>query len=203
MARREAVTTGPLAPETLRLAHQGLVALVVVERGIELALSRRNAARVRGRGGIEIGAGHYPVMVLLHASFLVCCVLEPVILEREIRPALFATMSGVLGLSMALRYWAIAALGDRWNTRVLVEPGVAPVSRGPYRYLAHPNYVAVVLEIAALPLAGSAWATAVLFSALNAAMLRVRIRVEERALHEHCGWRGERALEVGAREQRR
>ena len=193
------VAVGALGPESLRRAYTVLLALVVVERGVELVLSKRNAARVRARGGVELGAGHYPTMVALHSLFLVSCWAESTLLERAIRPALFVAMVIVLALSMSLRYWAIASLGDRWSTRVLVEPGVAPVRGGPYRILDHPNYLAVVLEIAALPLAGGAWITAVVFSALNVTLLRVRIRVEERALAEHCGWIRERG--PGARAQ--
>ena len=90
----------------------------------------------------------------------------------------------VVGASMMLRYWAIVSLGDRWNTRVLYEPGRAPVRRGPYRFLRHPNYAAVVMELLFLPLVHGAWRTAVLFSALNLALLRQRIRVEERAVYD-------------------
>lgn len=183
---------GDLSEETLQRAYLLLVALVVGERLIELAISRRNLRRVLARGGIEVGAGHYPTMVTLHTAFLASCVLESVALDRRPPVWLFSSMAAVLALSMALRYWAIATLGDRWNTRVLVEPGVPAVAGGPYRLLPHPNYVAVVLEIAALPLAGGAWATALLFSALNLALLRVRLRVEEEALAEHCDWRRRR-----------
>jgi methyltransferase len=180
--------SGALAPESLRAAYVALVAAVAAERGFELWLSRRNAARVLARGGIEAGAGHYPVMALLHAAFLASCVLESVLLRRTILPWLALPLLAVLGASMALRYWAIATLGDRWNTRVLVEPGAPAVGGGPYRFLAHPNYLAVAVEIAVLPLIGGAWATAVVFSALDAALLRHRIRVEEAALSRHCDW---------------
>lgn len=186
-----------LDPATLERAYTGVVALVVVERLFELLLSRRNAKRVLARGGIEVGAGHYPTMVALHTLFLISCVVEPAVLGRRARPAVFVAALGVLAVSMALRYWAIASLGDRWNTRVLVEPGVPAVATGPYRFLPHPNYVAVVLEIAALPLLGGAWATALLFSVLNALLLRVRLQVEERALAEHCDWRGRAGGPVG------
>ncbi|HVS15409.1 MAG TPA: isoprenylcysteine carboxylmethyltransferase family protein [Thermoanaerobaculia bacterium] len=180
--------TEALTPATLRAAYLVLVAAVAAERGVELVLSLRNAARVRARGGIEVGAGHYPAMVALHAAFLVSCALESALLGRSIVPAVALPLLGLLAASMALRYWAIATLGDRWNTRVLVEPGAPAVGGGPYRFLAHPNYLAVVVEIAALPLIGGAWATAAVFSALNAALLRHRIRVEEEALSRHCDW---------------
>jgi methyltransferase len=123
-------------------------------------------------------------MVAIHTLFLIACVTEVWWLRRPFHPWLAALSLAVLGSAMALRYWAIAHLGDRWCTRVLIEPGRAPVASGPYRYFRHPNYLAVVLEIAALPLVHTAWLTAAVFSLLNAAMLTVRIRVENAALDE-------------------
>ena len=105
--------------------------------------------------------------------------------ERPFVPAVAALAGAALLFTMALRYWAVSSLGDRWNTRVLVEPGVPAVSGGPYRFLRHPNYLAVVVEVAALPMLHTAWLTAIVFTVLDAWMLRVRIAVEERALLEH------------------
>ncbi len=168
--------------------YLALVAVFAAERVVELFLSHRNARAVRARGGIEVGQGHYRVMVLLHTTFFVSCVFEVVWLERE--PVLWITVAAVVALSvsMPLRYWAILSLGDRWNTRVLVEPGQPALVRGPYRFLRHPNYVAVVLEIAALPLVHGGWWTATFFSIANLLLLRVRIQVEETALREHCDY---------------
>jgi methyltransferase len=165
-----------------RALYLGILALVVVERLFELRLSRRNERRVRARGGVEAGAGHYRVLAALHAAFLACCALEVVLLERPFVPALAAASGAALVATMALRYAAVTALGDRWNTRVLVELGVPPVARGPYRLLRHPNYLAVTVEIVALPMLHTAWLTAVAFTVLDAWMLRARIAVEERAL---------------------
>jgi methyltransferase len=114
-------------------------------------------------------------------------VLEVLLLQRPFVPAIAAISGAALVGTMALRYWAVSSLGDRWNTRVLVEPGVPAVTSGPYRFLGHPNYLAVVVEIAALPMLHTAWLTAILFTVLNAWMLRLRIAVEERALLEHGG----------------
>jgi methyltransferase len=125
--------------------------------------------------------------VAVHALFLAACAAEalafPAAPPRG--PSLAAAVAALL--AQALRWWSIAALGDRWNTRIVVLPGAAPVRRGPYRFLRHPNYVAVVIEVAALPLAYGSWRTALLFSAANAALLAVRIPAEERALG--AGWR--------------
>jgi len=168
--------------------YAALVSAVALERVAELVLSTRNRRRALARGGVERGRGHYPAMVALHTGFLVACVLETWWLRRPLLPGLAASMLVLLGLSMALRYWAIAALGERWNTRVVLVPGETAVASGPYRFVRHPNYVAVVLEMVALPLVHTAVLTALVGSALNAWLLAVRIRVEERALREHAGY---------------
>jgi len=165
-----------------RLLYVLLVALVATERVVELGLSRRNVRRLLRLGGVEAGAGHYPWMVLLHAAFLAACPLEVWLLRRPFLPALAGPMTLLLTATMALRYWVVASLKGRWNTRVIVLPGVPPVRTGPYRWMRHPNYAAVVLELIALPLVHTAWLTAVLFTVLNAMVLRARIRVEDRAL---------------------
>lgn len=171
-----------------RLLYTAVIGLVVLERLVELFVTRRNRRCVLARGGIEVGSGHYPWMVALHTAFLIACPLEVWLLARPFRPVLAAVMALVLVASMGLRYWAIATLGERWNTRVIVIPGARAISGGPYRWLRHPNYVAVVAEVAALPLLHGAWLTASLFSIANAFLLRQRIRVEEEALRLHCGY---------------
>lgn len=164
--------------------YLGLLVLVAVERGVELVLSARNARLARARGGVESGRGHYPVMAAFHGGLLVACALEVVLLHRPFPGAVgWLALAVVLG-SQALRYWAIATLGWRWNTRIFVVPGAAPVTGGPYRFVRHPNYVAVIAEMMALPLVHGAWLTAVAFTLGNAWLLRVRIRAEERALGE-------------------
>jgi methyltransferase len=165
-----------------RVLYTVLVVLVALQRLAELALSRRHERRLRSRGAVEVGAGHYPWMVALHAAFLASCLAEVWLLARPFVPALAAIALAVLVAATALRIWTLRTLGGRWTTRVLVLPGAALVTGGPYRHLRHPNYLAVVLEVAALPLVHTAWATALAFSAANALLLRVRIRVEERAL---------------------
>src|SRR5690606_27877640 len=134
------------------------------------------------RGGVEFGRGHYPIMVLLHGAFLAGCALEPWAFQRPFVPALGWPMLGLALAAQALRWWAIARLGARWNTRVIVVPHAPRVRVGPYRYLDHPNYLAVVVEGIALPLVHGAWATAVAFTALDAVLLHVRIRCENGAL---------------------
>ena len=119
-------------------------------------MSNRNAAWSFERGGWETGRGHYPFMVALHSGFLVAMLVEAWVLRPEVPPTLAWTMLALVVASQALRWWCIATLGRRWNTRVIVVPGLAPERGGPYRWLRHPNYVAVVLEGAALPLVHAA-----------------------------------------------
>ena len=164
------------------LAFTALVALVGLERLAELVVSRRNAAWSLARGGVEHGRGHYPVMVALHSGFLIAMLVEAWVRRPEVPPALAWSMLALVIASQALRWWCIATLGPRWNTRVIVVPGMPPVTDGPYRLLRHPNYVAVVVEGMALPLVHSAWMTALVFTVANAVLLTVRIRVEDAAL---------------------
>ena len=159
-----------------------LVLAVGVERLAELRLSLRHAAWARERGGVETGQGHYPWMVLLHTGLLAGCLAEVWLLDRPFLPLLGWTMLALVLASQALRWWCIATLGPRWNTRVIVVPGLPLVTAGPYRFLRHPNYVAVVVEGVALPLVHTAWVTALVFTVLNAALLRTRIRCENAAL---------------------
>ena len=170
-----------------RWLYTGLVLLVAVARLVELAVAGRNQRWLMARGAVEVGGGHYPAMVAQHALFLVACVVEVWWLGRPFVPLLAAAMSVLLVAAMSLRFWVIATLGERWTTRILVRPGLPLVTGGPYRWLRHPNYLAVVIEIAALPLVHGAWLTAVVFSAANAVLLAVRIRTENAALESHAG----------------
>ncbi|HET6625697.1 MAG TPA: isoprenylcysteine carboxylmethyltransferase family protein [Nocardioidaceae bacterium] len=161
-----------------------LVALVGLERLAELVVSTRNARWSLRHGGVETGRRHYPVMVVLHTALLVGALVEVWVRRPGFHPVLGFTALGLVLASQGLRWWCIATLGRQWNTRVLVVPGLPVVRRGPYRALAHPNYVAVVVEGAALPLVHTAWVTALVFTVLNAALLRTRIRVEDEALRD-------------------
>ena len=164
-----------------------LIAVVAVERIAELVVSQRNLSWSRTRGGVEFGAGHYPAMVALHTGLLVGCLVEA--MYRPFLPALGRPMLAVVLAAQGPRWWCITTLGRQWNTRVVVIPDAARVTNGPYRFFSHPNYVAVVVEGIALPLVHTAWVTAVMFTALNAVVLRSRIGVENAAL---AGLRGRR-----------
>jgi methyltransferase len=157
------------------------LALVILQRVSELLLSRRNARRVIARGGREYGARHFPWLVCVHVLFIAGMAVEVLLLGT--RPgALWPVWLALWLAAQVLRYAAIRSLGDRWNVRILVQPGAPLVRTGPYRYLNHPNYVAIVAELLAAPLVFGAWRTAIAASILNALALRTRIRVENAAL---------------------
>ncbi|CAN5781994.1 isoprenylcysteine carboxyl methyltransferase family protein [soil metagenome] len=159
-----------------------LILAVAAERVVELVVSKRNAKVAFANGGKEFGRSHYPVMVAIHTALLVGCVVEVWALHRPFIPWLGWPMLAVAIAAQVLRWWCITTLGERWNTLVIVVPGAPLVRRGPYRWLHHPNYVAVVAEGIALPLVHSAWLTAICFTLANAWLLTVRIRVENEAL---------------------
>ena len=159
------------------------VGLVAVQRLAELSYSRRNERRLRARGAVEWGEGHYPAMVAIHTFWLVSTLVEGLLRGPEI-PVWWSLPLAAFLIVQPLRFWAILSLGANWNTRILVVPGGKLVRSGPYRYFPHPNYIVVAVEILTFPLIFGAWITAIVFSLLNAALLFVRIRTENRALKE-------------------
>lgn len=167
---------------TSRLLYLVLLGLLYLERLAELALSRRHARAAVAAGGVESGRGHFPAMVALHALFPLACAAEVLLLRRPFPGAAGYAALAVALAAQALRWWSIAALGPAWNVRVIVVPGAVAVRRGPYRLLRHPNYLAVAVELAAVPLIHGAWLTAIAASLGNAVLLAVRIPCEERAL---------------------
>ena len=169
-----------------------LVVAVAALRLMELKTSRRNIAALKAKGGVEKGASLYPWMVAVHTGFLLSCVLEVWLVDRPWIPWLGASMSLVFAAGMTLRHWTIRTLGALWSTRVVYVAADPLVASGPFRWLRHPNYVGVVLEIFSLPLIHTAWLTAVVFSAANAVVVYRRIRIENevlasRANHNHVG----------------
>jgi methyltransferase len=154
-----------------------IIALVVLQRAGELVLANRNTQKLKARGGIEAGEGHYRFMVLLHMAWLMAVlwlIPAPVVIH-------WGWLAAYLVLQ-ALRVWVIASLGPYWTTRIVTVPGEALVRRGPYRFVRHPNYMIVAGEILVLPLVFGEILVAVVFSIANAAMLVWRIRAEEAAL---------------------
>ena len=155
-----------------------LLIYVIVERLLELVIANRNTRRLLTRGAYEVGASHYPYMVGLHVAWLAAIVGWVAWTAPQLSPpplVLYMILQG-------LRLWVIASLGPYWTTRIITLPEAPLVRSGPYRYLRHPNYFVVVLEIATLPLVFGAWHLAVIFSLLNAAVIWLRVSVESRAL---------------------
>jgi methyltransferase len=165
-----------------RVLYTALVAAVALMRLVELAVSRRNIERLFDRGAVEAGRSLYPWMVAVHAGLLAACVAEVWLLDRSPIPVVALIMLGLLVAASGLRWWVISNLGDRWSTRVVFVPGEPPETGGPFRWLRHPNYLAVIVEFLALPLVHMAWLTAVAFSIANGVVLAFRVRTEEAAL---------------------
>ncbi len=165
------------------IAYLVLVLATGAERVVELVISTRNARNAFARGGVEFGTKHFPWMVALHTGLLLACLAEVYFADRPFLPGLGWPMFALVVASQVLRYWCIVSLGAQWNTRVIVVPGLRLVTRGPYRWMRHPNYLAVVIEGFALPLVHTAWVTAVVFTLLNAVLLLAfRLPTENRAL---------------------
>lgn len=159
-----------------------ILGALALERLFELWLSARNARRAFAAGAVEAGGEHYAAMAAFHTLFILSAAAEAILFERPF-PGLFGWVALALALAaQALRYWCVATLGPRWNTRIIVWPAAAPVIGGPYRFVRHPNYLAVIVEIACVPMIHGCWLTAAVFSAGNAALLARRIRAEEAAL---------------------
>jgi methyltransferase len=171
----------------LTLFFSIVLAAVLLQRLLELRLARQNSRYLRAQGGYEVGQEHYKFMVMLHVLFLLSLTLE-VLLTRRTLPGWWWFPFSLFLLAQAGRYWCIRSLGRYWNTRIYLLPGASLVKRGPYRFLRHPNYIIVAVELFTLPLTFGAYATACLFSCLNAWMLlRLRIPTEEQALARAYG----------------
>lgn len=155
-----------------------ILALVTLQRLGELVLAQHNTTKLLARGAIEVGGAHYPLIVALHAAWLIALWVYG--RDQEINLLALAAFIGLQGP----RIWILATLGSRWTTRILVLPGEPLITTGPYRYLAHPNYAVVAGEIALLPLALHLPVVALVFTVLNGIVLSIRIRTETRALRE-------------------
>lgn len=161
-----------------------LIGFVVLQRLLEVVYARSNEKTMRKQGAIEVGAEHYKWIVLLHVLFFVSLLLESWTSGIELGSGWQIFLVIFVGAQL-LRFWALSSLGRFWNTKILILPGADKVKKGPYRWLPHPNYIVVVLEIAALPLIFGAWRTALIFSIANALLLLfVRIPAEEKALRQ-------------------
>ena len=164
------------------ITRASVLTAVALERLVELHVSKRHAASSLAKGAREFGQDHYPYMVALHVGLLAGSAIEGFRRHRDSPPPHAAKMIALVALAQGLRWWAVASLGQQWSTRVIVMPGASRVTRGPYRLMRHPNYAAVVIEGAVLPLACGAPLTAASFTLANACLLRKRIACEESAL---------------------
>ncbi len=159
-----------------------IILALALQRLLELRLSRKHEAAILARGGREHGADHFGWMKALHTTWFIAMLAEVFLLDRPFIPILALVAFSVAAIGQALRYAAILTLGPRWTVRVMTLPDEPPITRGIYRYVRHPNYLGVILEIAAVPLLHTAYLTSLVFTIANALLLSVRIRTEERAL---------------------
>ena len=157
------------------------IIILAFQRISELLLAKRNERIVRSKGAIEYDKKGYLVIVVMHITFFISFILEYFFLSRGLNQYWIVLLT-IFICTQFLRYWAISSLGYYWNTKILITPGSKPVQAGPYKYIKHPNYLAVVIEIAVIPLIFSCYITAVLFSLVNLILLKRRIRIEEKAL---------------------
>ncbi|MCM3091239.1 hypothetical protein M3588_09280 [Cytobacillus sp. AMY 15.2] len=160
-----------------------LISIIMLQRGAELALARRNEKWMKGMGALEFGQRHYRWIVAVHASFFVCYLLEVIIFKKNLSP-FWPILLTLFFLTQTVRIWALHSLGRYWNTKIIVLPGAEVVRRGPYRFIKHPNYAIVAAEFLVIPLMFQAYITAAVFTLLNIAVLSVRIPAEEKALKE-------------------
>ncbi|MCY8669231.1 hypothetical protein MOF42_07915 [Bacillus haynesii] len=160
-----------------------ILSIFAAQRLLELAAAKFNEKNALKEGAVEYGKRHYPYIVALHVLFFVSLIWETIAFQRGPLPMAFVVVTGLI-FTQALRYWALFSLGRCWNTKILVIPGTNLVRKGPYQWFKHPNYVAVALEFLLLPLLFQAYATALLFTVLNAAVMYIRIRTEEQALEK-------------------
>lgn len=154
-----------------------------MQRIVELWIARRNERHLRLHGAYEVGANHYKYMLILHSSFFIGMVIEVTFMPRPMSP-FFSVLFCALLLLQALRIWCIHSLGRFWNTKILILPHTSVVRKGPYRFMRHPNYFVVTLEILLIPLLFQAYVCAIVFTICNAIILAVRIPAEEQALRQ-------------------
>ena len=165
-----------------------ILSIVIIQRLLELVIAKRNEKNMRAQGAYEVGGSHYPLMILLHVSFFVSLLIEVSMFNLSPSP-LFLLFLVMFLCVQGLRVWCLTSLGSFWNTKIIILPGANVVTKGPYKYLRHPNYLVVSIEIALLPLMFQAYFTAICFTILNAIMLSIRIPTEEQALKEATNYK--------------
>lgn len=160
-----------------------LILFVITQRLVELRIAKQNEKWIVKQGGYEVGASHYPYMVLLHSTFFIFLAVEVFTLERNLSSAWIVFLSIFL-LAQFGRLWCLLSLGKFWNTKIMILPNAKVIKKGPYKLFRHPNYLIVTIELLTLPLIFNAFFTTVIYMALNIWMLSIRIPVEEKALRE-------------------
>ena len=163
-------------------AYLALLALVGLERLAELRISRRNQLKLEKLGVRKVAEPHFRWMVFVHAGVLACAAAEVLLLHRPLIPSLAIAMAALFVFANALRWWVIRILAGHWNVEVMASSRVGVVTSGPYRWVRHPNYVAVVIELFSLPMIHTAWLTALAGTLANLEILRRRLRVEDGVL---------------------
>lgn len=149
-----------------------------------MAVARQNEQKVKKQGAIEFGESHYPYIIIMHILFFLSLIAEVLLMNKQPSSWWIGIAAAIL-IVQAVRYWALCSLGAYWNTKILVVPGAELVKKGPYKWMKHPNYTVVILEILLIPLLYQAYVTMCLFSIVNAVLLTVRIRTEDKALEEY------------------
>jgi methyltransferase len=159
----------------------GFMALLTLQRIFELVIARQNETRLKNKGGLEFGTSHYPWMVLMHIGFFCFLMMEVTLLHKTLS-SIWPVWLSLFLLAQIGRIWVITTLGLYWNTKIIVVPDAEVVASGPYKYIKHPNYLIVAIEIIVISMLFHAVITAAVFTCLNAMMMRIRIPIEERAL---------------------
>jgi methyltransferase len=173
----------------MTIAYLGLLALIGMERLVELRISRRNQRNLEKLGVRKVAEPHFRWMVFMHAGILACAAAEVILLRRPLIPWLAITMAALFVFATALRWWVIRTLAGHWNVEVMASSRVGVVTSGPYGWVRHPNYVAVVIEVFALPMIHTAWITALAGTVADLEILRRRLRVEEGVLMADLAYR--------------
>ena len=165
-----------------------VMSFVIAQRIAELVIANKNMRYAKSLRGYEVGKEHYPFMVILHVLFLGCLIIETMQKgDLQVKP--IPVFLALFFMAQVIRIWVIASLGKMWNTRIIINPNSKPVTKGPYRYIRHPNYFVVILEIVSLPLSFGAIWTAIIFSGLNLVLLKIRIKAEEEGLKQIAAFR--------------
>lgn len=170
------------------MIFQLFLAIIITQRFIELFIAKRNEKWMKANGAIEVGQEHYKYIVLLHFLFFISFLIEVSHYDNNISP-IWPAFLALFALTQILRVWCMKSLGRFWNTKILIMPNVAVISSGPYKYIKHPNYLVVALELFIIPLFFQAYITAFTFSLLNTVMMLIRIPSEEKALMKQTNYR--------------